>query len=212
MEALVLLSSIYGGRISRHRDLFDISAAHRKVHGETCTVYASSPTNAPLWPLLAAMLGARRFLELGTGLGYTAALIAEAGGPGSLVDTVEAVAEHADLAEQELARRGLLDRVHVRRGQARDILPQLVDPYHVVFVDADWEEYPAFLPHLLRLTQPGGVLVTGNLFPLFEPWAKSLSGKDAIEEYLRRLLDQPQLRTFIVPGLWKALSYRMRES
>ncbi len=208
---LSLLLDIYGDQLSLHYDLFEKSSAHRQQHGQGCTVYPSSPSNAPLWPLLAKMLRARRFLEVGTGLGYTAALMAEAGGPGCRVDTVEAVAEHADLAEQEFAQRGLTDRIQVLRGQARDVLPGSIEPYDIVFVDANWEEYPALLPYLVRLTRPGGVLVTANLFPLFEEWAKDLSGKEAIAEYLRQLLHQPGVRTFVIPGLWKALSYRLPE-
>ena len=46
-----------------------------------CDVYPSSPGLGPLWPFLAATLGARRFLEVGCGLGYTAALMDEAAGP-----------------------------------------------------------------------------------------------------------------------------------
>lgn len=209
VEALGRLEALYGGPISPHRSLCDRSTAHRLAHGEGCTVYPSSPTNAPLWPLLAAMLDARRFLEIGTGLGYTAALMAEAGGPGCQVDTIEALGEHADLAEQEVAQRHLADRIRVLRGTAREVLPRLTVPYDVVFLDADWDDYPALLPHLLRLARPGGMLVTSNLFPLFEPWAQHLSGKEAIEEYLRRLLREPGVRTFIIPGLWKALSYRV---
>jgi hypothetical protein len=52
------------------------------------------------------------------------------------------------------------------------------------------------------------MLVTGNLFPLFEPSTQS-AGRDALEEYLRRLVREPEMRTFIVPGWWKALSYRL---
>lgn len=208
VQVLPLLRDICGDLLSRHYDLFELSTAHREQHGAGCTVYPSSPANAPMWPWLAAMVRAQRFLEVGTGLGYTAALMAEAGGPDCRVDTVEAVAEHADHAERELARRGLAGRIRVLRGEARETLPTLTDPYDIVFVDADWQEYPAILPDLVRLTRPGGVLVTANLFPLFEAWARDLPGKEDIAEYLRRLLRDSRMQTFIVPGLWKALSYR----
>jgi predicted O-methyltransferase YrrM len=208
VRALELLERLYDGAISPHRSLWDRSIEHRLAHGESCTVYPSWPTNAPFWPMLAAMLRAQRLLEIGTGLGYTTVLMAEAGGPACHVDTIEAAPEHAALAEREIGARRLEGRIRVLRGSARDILPTLALPYDIVFVDADWDGYPVLLPDLLRLTRPGGMLVTGNLFPLFEPSTQS-AGRDALEEYLRRLVREPEMRTFIVPGWWKALSYRL---
>ncbi len=209
VDKLGILRDIYGDRLALHYDLCEKSTRHREQHGKGCTVYPSSPANAPLWPLLAAMVRAQRFLEIGTGLGYTAVLMAEAGGVRCHVETIEAVAEHATLAEQEFDQRGFADRIRVLRGEARDVLPTLVNPYEIVFVDAEWKDYCVFLPHLVRLTRPGGVLVTANLFPLFEEWAHDLSGQEAIADYLHALLREPSFRTFIVPGLWKALSFRL---
>src|SRR3989304_5043411 len=74
------LRKVYGSRLDLHRGLYDASNAHRKTHGKDCDVYPSRRSQAPLWPLLAALTGARRFLEIGCGLGYTAAVMASAGG------------------------------------------------------------------------------------------------------------------------------------
>lgn len=66
--------------------------------------------------------------------------------------TPSSVAEQADLAEAELASRGLADRVNVLRGRALDVLPTLEDPYDAIFIDGDWWKYLAMLPDLARLT------------------------------------------------------------
>ncbi len=203
-----VLRRIYGDATGLHRDLHDKSEAHRLEHGGACDVYPSDPGNAPLWPLLTAMVKARRFLEVGCGLGYTAALMAEAGGPRCHVDTIEADEGHAALAGAELARRGLADRVTVLRGRAEHVLPRLLAPFCVLSVDSDWATYPQLLPHLVRLTRPGGVLVSANLFPLFADWARELPHKDAVEAYLTHLVRDPRFVTYIIPGQWHALSYR----
>ena len=135
--------------------------------------------------------------------------MAESGGPGARVDTIEKVGEHADLAAEELARRGLTRRVHILRGEALDVLPALGEPYDIVFVDSDWKDYPAILPHVTRLTRPGGFLLTSNLFPLFEGWARSLLFRSAVEEYITRLVRDARFRTFIMRSEWKALSYKL---
>ncbi len=209
IDTFAILRAIYGDPLSLHYDLYKKSNAHREEHGEACGVYPSSPEDASLWPALAASLGARRFLEVGCGLGYTAVLMAEAGGPESRVDTIEGNALHADLAQAEFAQRGLAQRVHILRGEAREVLADLTDPYDVVFLDADWEEFPEWVDDLARLTRVGGVLVSANLFPLFEEWAEDMPHKDKVQAYLTKLVADPRFRTHIIPAKWHALSFRV---
>jgi len=203
------LRAIYGAKLDLHRDLYDASNAHRSAHGEDCDVYPSSPAQAPLWPLLAALAGGRRFLEIGCGLGYTAANMASAGGPRCRVDTIEANPVHADLAEHGLARKRLLSRVRVLRGAGLKVLPNLNGPYDVIFLDADWREYPRYLPHLVRLTRRRSIIVTANLSPLFGGWGTDLPGKDQIRAYLRHLVRDRRFRTYITRGEWHAYSLRV---
>ncbi len=219
IDTTAILRDIYGARLDLHLDLNQRSEEHRLEHDDAgadasasgdCDVYPSSPGLGPLWPFLAATLDARRFLEVGCGLGYTAALMAEAGGPDGHVDTIEGVEEHADLAEAEMASRGLSGQVTVIRGRALDVLPTLREPYDVVFLDGDWWEYPDMLPDLARLTRIGGLLVSDNLFPLFSDWAQGMGGSDAVKRYLTDLVSDPRFVTHIFQGKWEAWSYRVQ--
>ncbi len=72
----ILLRGIFGDALDLHRDLHEESERHRQRHGQECTVYPHSVSMAPIWPLLTAVARARRYLEVGCGLGYTAALMA----------------------------------------------------------------------------------------------------------------------------------------
>ena len=167
VDTLAVLREIYGLSYDLHYSIYEGSVAHRKQHGESeCDVYPSTAMQS-LWPLLASMVGAERFLEVGCGLGYTAALMAEAGGRSARVDTIEKSPIHATLAEENISNAGLGGRVRVLKGQATVILQDLSEPYDVIFVDADWEDYPKWLPHFARLTRKGGLLVSENLFPLY---------------------------------------------
>ena len=134
------LRGLFGERMYVHYDLYEATHKHRIEHNQgfgegPCSAWPSPPYRAPMWPLLVEMLRPRRFLEVGCGLGYTAALMAEAGGPNSRVDTIEIDSVHADMAENALAQKGLADRVRVLRGDAADIVPNLTEPYDLVFVD-----------------------------------------------------------------------------
>ena len=178
-----LLENVFGDRTNLHHDLYELTHLHRREHNGgiddgPCTAWPSPPYRAPVWRLIVEKIGAKRFLEVGTAMGYTAALMADAGGLGCQVDTIEIDPDHADQAEAELGRRGLLDRVHVLRGDTVRILPMLTVPYDVVFADGGHEE----IAHdLSRLTRPGGAQaeIKGRLR---EPLVRMLG---ALKESLR---------------------------
>ena len=172
-------------------------------------MYPSDPLQAPLWTAIASLTHARRMLEVGCGHGYTAAVMASAGGPNCHVDTIEANPQHAKLAEKALQERDLSERITILRGRAQNLLPRLKGRYDVLFLDGDWREYPRYIPHLRRLTRPGSIIVTANLNPLFGGWGGRLQGKPAILSYLTRLVRDPHFRTYIVPGEWHSISVRV---
>src|SRR6202790_5715426 len=81
---------------------------HRARHG--CGAYPYD--NGPLLAALAAAANARRILELGTALGYTALSFAS-GAPDSTVDSIERDPEHVRLARDNIAGVALEHRLTV---------------------------------------------------------------------------------------------------
>ena len=130
---------------------------HRAEHG--CRAYPFS--EGPLLGVIAAATEARRILELGTALGYTALWLAH-GARQAKVDTVERDPEHVRIAREHLAAAGFGDRVSVHQGDFEQVLPTLAPEYDLGFFDG-------FAPTLLhlaefrRLLRPRGVLVSTNL-------------------------------------------------
>src|ERR1051325_4462624 len=76
--------------------------AHRSEHG--CGAFPYK--NGPLLGVLAAATNARRILELGTAVGYTALCFAH-GAPDAVIDTVEFDHEHVRLAGEDVEACGL---------------------------------------------------------------------------------------------------------
>jgi predicted O-methyltransferase YrrM len=111
--------------------------------------------------VLASAAQARRVLELGTALGYTALSFA-IGAPDAVVDTVERDPEHVRLARENFAAAKLDGRITVHEGDFAKVLPTFKPGYDVAFFDGGT---PAPDLHLtLRdLLRPGGVLITANL-------------------------------------------------
>ncbi|HYY92736.1 MAG TPA: methyltransferase, partial [Candidatus Dormibacteraeota bacterium] len=115
---------MYDGRADVYVDLYELSNKHRRKHGRSCGLYPSDPLQAPLWSVLASLTHAKRMLEVGCGHGYTAAVMAAAGGPDCQVETIEENSAHADLAEEAFRERRLSERVRVIRGRGINVLPR----------------------------------------------------------------------------------------
>ncbi|HTV26178.1 MAG TPA: class I SAM-dependent methyltransferase [Xanthobacteraceae bacterium] len=131
--------------------------AHRDRHG--CSAYPYD--NGPLLAALAAAANARRILELGTALGYTALSFAS-GARDATVDTIERDPEHVRLARENIAGASMDHRITVHEGDFAAILPTLDPGYDVAFFDGQTPS-PALHKTLRGLLRTGGTLITANL-------------------------------------------------
>ncbi|ORW33369.1 O-methyltransferase [Mycobacterium palustre] len=114
--------------------------------------------------LLAGATQARRILEIGTLGGFSTIWLARGAGPQGRVVTLEYEPRHAEVARANLQRAGVADRVEVIVGAALDTLPTLTGPpFDMVFIDADKENYHAYLEWAVRLARPGSILVLDNV-------------------------------------------------
>lgn len=131
-------------------------------------IQVSAP-QGKLLHLLAHIHGARRVLEVGTLAGYSTIWLgrAVAHRAGGHVTTCELEPRHAEVARANLGRAGLEAIVDVRVGRAVETLATLVtegvEPYDLVFIDADKPSNVAYLEGALRLTGPGAVIVVDNV-------------------------------------------------
>lgn len=127
-----------------------------------------SALQGALLGLLTAAAGARRALEIGTLAGYSTIWLARAlRGPGAYLLSLEIDAHHAAVARRSLARAGVADVAEVRVGPAADSLRALVaervEPFDVVFIDADKPSNVGYLEAALALTRPGSLIVVDNV-------------------------------------------------
>jgi len=130
---------------------------HRAKHG--CGAYPYG--NGPLLTALAAAHGAKRILELGCALGYTA-LSFSLGAPKAKIDTIERDPEHARLARENFASAGVEKSITVHEGDFAKVLPTLSAGYDIAFFDGN-TPVPALHRRLHELLVTGGLLITANL-------------------------------------------------
>jgi predicted O-methyltransferase YrrM len=128
---------------------------------------AVSAVQGKLLHVLARAIGAKRALEIGTLGGYSAIWIGRALGPGGRLITVEIDPHHAEVARKNVGSAGLGDVVEVRVGAALNVLERMrderIDPFDVIFIDADKRNNPRYLKMALEHAHPGSLVVIDNV-------------------------------------------------
>lgn len=126
-----------------------------------------SPAQGKLLMLLAQMCGARRILEIGTLAGYSTIWLARGLPADGRLLTVELDPAHADIACSNLTRAGLNHLVTVRVGSAAEVMPQLiheqVEPFDLIFLDADKTHMTEYFRWSLELSRVGTVIIADNV-------------------------------------------------
>jgi predicted O-methyltransferase YrrM len=159
---------------------------------------------------------ARRILEIGTAIGYSAlhmAIISD----DITVDTIERDPEMLDLAQANILKYNMEARIRVFFEDALTIdLSKFSESYDLIFIDAAKAQYVKFFEKFTRLLKRGGVVVTDNI--LFHDLigtdigSKNLrSMVNKIDAYNHWLKDLPDYRTTFFPlGDGLAISERIK--
>jgi len=115
---------------------------------------------AQLLTVLARAIDAKAVVEVGTGAGVSSlALFAGMSGHGVLT-SIDQEADHHLTAREMFTMAGIkTQRFRLISGEALNVLPKLTDDaYDLVFVDADFLEYPEYLEQALRILRHGGIV------------------------------------------------------
>ena len=151
--------------------------------------------------VLAAAVGARHAIEVGTGAGTSGLWLLEGMPDDGVLTTIDISAEHQRAAREAYAAAGVAhQRTRVITGRALDVLPRMTDgAYDLVLVDADKESYPAYAEHGIRLLRSGGVLALDNM--LWHDAVADPAARDAATATLRDLGKQLRDDERLVPAL-----------
>jgi predicted O-methyltransferase YrrM len=155
--------------------------------------------------LMVRISGARSVLEIGTLGGYSTIWLARALPQGGQVVTLEIDPRNADIARKNLERAGVLDRVEITIGPALDTLSALyegaVDPFDLIFIDADKKSMPEYLEWSLKLSRPGTVIIADNV--VRDGKVLDASSDDPDIQGVRRMTElmarNPRLRATAIP-------------
>ena len=113
----------------------------------------SQPYMVALMSQVLELQGVERVLEIGTGSGYQAAVLAELGVE---VFSIERIAVLAEQARDRLARLGYGERIHVRSGDGTAGWPEAA-PFDAIIVTAAVQQVPR--PLVQQLAEGGSLVL-----------------------------------------------------
>ena len=132
--------------------------------GEAPTTMQIAPEQGVFMQLLAAALGARRAIEIGTFTGLSALCVARGLPPDGSLLCLDLSERWTSVARRYWERAGLADRIELRLGPARESLRALpAEPtFDLAFVDADKTGYAGYVDELHPRMAPNGVVLLDN--------------------------------------------------
>ena len=138
--------------------------AARRHAAEVGGAVPVGPATGAALRFIAAAIGARSVVEIGTGCGTSGIWLLRGMRTGGVLTSVDIEPEHQRLARKAFVDAGFASsRYRLISGRALEVLPRLADgAYDLVFCDADKQEYPDYLVAAIRLLRPGGVVAFDN--------------------------------------------------
>lgn len=158
-----------------------------------------------LLKFLLALRRPERILEVGAAIGFSALLMSEYAPSDCHITTIEKYEKRIPAARENFKRAGREERITLLEGDASEILGRLEGTYDFIFMDAAKGQYIHFLPDVLRLLCPGGLLVSDNVLQdgdilesRFAVTRRNRTIHSRMREYLYELTHNEELVTLIL--------------
>ena len=156
--------------------------------------------------LLAAAIGAREALEIGTFTGYSALCIARGLVPGGRLTCVDMSEAWTAIGKPYWERAGVADRINLVIAPAQKVLPEVLEgrTLDFVFIDADKTGYDAYYEIVLPFVRQGGLILFDNMLHGGKVTAAVLSEADvdqntvAIDKLNHKLATDPRVQCVLL--------------
>ncbi len=162
---------------------------------------------ASLLRTLVAALKPSQILEIGTAVGYSALLMCQTMPRACHITTIEKYEKRIPVARENFKKAGEESRITLLEGDADQLLGQLEEGrFDLVFMDAAKGQYLHWLPLLLKLMPPGGVLISDNVLQdgdivesRFAVQRRNRTIHSRMREYLHTLKHMEEFETAVIP-------------
>ncbi len=139
-----------------------------------------SPDQGQLMGVLAKLIGAKNYLEIGVFTGYSSLSVALALPTDGKVVACDVSEEFTSVARRYWKKAGVESKIDLRLGEGVETLDVLIHEgrsFDMAFIDADKPNYLNYYERCLRLVRPGGLILIDNVL-----WDGKVAEVEDVEE------------------------------
>ena len=147
-----------------------------------------------------------KILEVGAAIGFSSVFMGENTDNNTHITTIENYPPRIERAKVNIALAGMEDKITLISGDAAEVLKELSGSWDFIFMDAAKGQYIHWLPSILRLLVPGGVLFSDNVLQdgdiiesRFAVERRNRTIHARMREYLYTLTHHEELLTSVIP-------------
>jgi caffeoyl-CoA O-methyltransferase len=153
---------------------------------------------------LVSILGVKWALEIGTFTGGSALSIARGIAPGGKLICYDQDFKWTSIARRYWIKANVQEKIELRLGNARDLLPRFrpFKPLDFVFIDADKESYDYYYEAILPHVRQGGIILFDNMLmggKVIDPSAKNIPAVRTILHLNHKLAHDPRVQSVTIP-------------
>lgn len=131
--------------------------------------------------MLCFMIKPGKILEIGTYTGYSAICLAKGLNEGGILHTIEINDELGDISTKFITKSGLKDKIQLHIGDAKVIIPTLIDSFDLVFLDGEKSEYLNYYQLVFDKVNTGGYIFADNVL-----WSGKVVEEERTNDYFTK--------------------------
>lgn len=152
--------------------------------------------------MFSRMIRPSRILEIGTYTGYSALCLAEGLNDDGKLITIDINDELEEMVSRYIAESPFNKKIEFLHGDALNLIPVINETFDLVFLDADKEHYPHYLPMIVDKLKPGGFIIADNVLWSGKVLGNRLSMDEetlAIDDFNRLVRNDVRLEKILLP-------------
>jgi caffeoyl-CoA O-methyltransferase len=179
MEFINEKASVY---IEKNTSLFD--GLLQQILNETIASHphahmVSGAVQGKFLQMISLMVKPLKVLEIGTFTGFSTLCLAAGLQENGTIDTIEIREEDALISKQNFDKSGYKNQIRLHVGNAKVIIPTLLDAWDLIFIDADKTNYIDYYELTLPALKKGAFILADNVLFHGQVLEENITGKNA---------------------------------
>ncbi|HMR87570.1 MAG TPA: class I SAM-dependent methyltransferase [Saprospiraceae bacterium] len=173
----------------------------RQTHlSTTAPRMLSGELQGSLLSMISKIKSPKYVLEIGTFTGYSAICLAEGLKDDGKLITIEYDEEHSHLAKSFFDESQYKNKIELKTGDAKVIIPQLSYMFDLVFIDADKEAYSQYFDLIIDKCHKGALILADNVL-----WSgkildiKKDKKTQQLDDFNKKIAIDPRVENVILP-------------